>query len=53
MASVHCTPHYEYKGYHGCDAFCQLEIAIIAPGNTLVVFIEHPDNNGTSVTNRP
>lgn len=37
---------YEYKGFHGCDSTCDLEIY-----NNLVICSERGDNEGTSVTN--
>ena len=51
-ATISYSIHYPYEGYHGSSAFCQLIVATIPPGTSLVVLTEHPENAGTSVTNR-
>ena len=37
---------FKYKGFHGCDCVCNLEIY-----NNLVIITEREDNEGTSITN--
>lgn len=37
---------YEYKGFHGCDCVCDLEIH-----RNLVIATERDDNEGTSIIN--
>lgn len=37
---------YEYKGFHGCESVCNLEIH-----QNLVIITEREDNEGTSITN--
>ncbi|MXV82380.1 hypothetical protein F4Z98_03320 [Candidatus Poribacteria bacterium] len=37
---------YEYKGFHGCDSVCNLEIH-----QNLVICSSREDNKGTSITN--
>ena len=42
---------YHFRGFHGCDAFCALEILRIPDGRSVVIATELKDNPGTSVTN--
>lgn len=44
--------HYDYPGYFNYESFCDLKVATIPPGHTLVIFTEVEENVGTSVTNR-
>ena len=41
---------FQYKGFHGCQAQCEIEIHR-HPEFTAVVCSERDDNPGTSVTN--
>ena len=42
---------YRFRGFHGCDASCALEIMRILDGRSVVIATEMKDNPGTSVTN--
>ena len=43
---------FVYKGYHGCESKCEIEIQrMIYVGRVVVVATELPDNPGTSITN--
>jgi len=42
---------YRFRGFHGCDAWCSLEILRGRDGQTVVIATELKDNPGTSVTN--
>ena len=43
---------YDYPGYRDCPSFCNLDLTILPDGAAFVICAEHPDNPGTSVTNR-
>ena len=42
---------YRFRGFHGCDAWCALEILRAPDGQTVVIATEVKDNPGTSITN--
>lgn len=42
---------YRFRGFHGCQSWCSLEIQRLNDERTLVVATELMDNPGTSVTN--
>jgi hypothetical protein len=42
---------YPYRGFHGCDAWCQLEIPSLGDDHIVVIVTEVKDNPGTSITN--
>ena len=42
---------FEYRGFHGCQSFCKLQVLPLADGRTAVIATELEDNPGTSVTN--
>ncbi len=42
---------FEYRGFRGCQSFCDLEIIPVKDGRTVAIAIEREDNRGTSVTN--
>lgn len=42
---------FEYRGFHGCQCICDLEIIPVPDGRTVVIATEREDNPGTSVTN--
>jgi hypothetical protein len=42
---------FRFRGFHGCQCVCDLEIIPIADGRTVVIATEREDNSGTSVTN--
>ena len=42
---------YRFRGFHGCEAWCALEILRAASGQTVVIATEVEDNPGTSITN--
>src|SRR5881392_1844171 len=42
---------YRFCGFHGCDAWCALEILKGKDGKTVVIATEVKDNAGTSITN--
>ena len=42
---------FEYRGFHGCQSFCKVEVIPVADGRTVVIATELADNPGTSVTN--
>jgi hypothetical protein len=42
---------YPYRGFHGCDASCKLEILSLVDGRTAVIATEVKNNPGTSITN--
>jgi hypothetical protein len=42
---------YRFRGFHGCDAWCALEILKVKDGRTVVIATEVENNPGTSVTN--
>ena len=42
---------FRFRGFHGQEAFCRLEILPIADGRTVVIATELEDNPGTSITN--
>jgi hypothetical protein len=42
---------YRFRGFHGCDAWCALEILKGKDGKTVVIATEVKDNPGTSITN--
>jgi hypothetical protein len=42
---------YQFRGFHGCQAWCQLEILPLVDGRTVVIATEVKDNPGTSITN--
>jgi hypothetical protein len=42
---------YRFRGFHGCDAWCALEILQGRGGRTVVIATEVKDNPGTSITN--
>jgi hypothetical protein len=42
---------YRFRGFHGCDAWCALEILPASHGRTVVIATEVKDNPGTSITN--
>src|SRR5438552_13682293 len=42
---------YRFRGFHGCDAWCALEILEGKDGKTVVIATEVKDNPGTSITN--
>src|SRR2546421_12763932 len=42
---------YRYRGFHGCESWCGLEIIPIDGGKTVIIATELADNPGTSVTN--
>jgi len=42
---------FRYRGFHGNEAWCALEILPLADGRTVVIATETADNPGTSVTN--
>ena len=39
---------YRFRGFHGCDAWCALEILKGKDGGTVVIATEVKDNPGTS-----
>ena len=43
---------FKYPGYRDCHSFCNLDLTLLPEGTAFVVCAEHPDNPGTSVTNR-
>ena len=42
---------YHYRGYHGCDSKCGVEIIEDRNGQVTVIFTELLCNQGTSITN--
>lgn len=42
---------YHYRGFHGCQSWCELEILSMGDMRTVVIATEVEDNPGTSVTN--
>jgi hypothetical protein len=42
---------FEFRGLHGCDSICSLEIIPVQAGRTVVIATELKDNFGTSITN--
>src|ERR1700683_2515523 len=42
---------YRYRGFHGCQSHCGLEIIRTQCGKTVVIATELADNPGKSVTN--
>jgi hypothetical protein len=42
---------FQYRGFHGCQCVCSLEILRLADGRTAVIATELQDNPGTSITN--
>ena len=42
---------FEFRGFHGCQCVCDLEVIQTADGRTVVIATEREDNSGTSVTN--
>ena len=42
---------FRFRGFHGCDACCALEILKAKDGRNVVIVTELKDNPGTSVTN--
>ena len=42
---------YHFRGFHGCDACCALEILKGKDGRTVVIATEVKDSPGTSITN--
>jgi len=43
--------HFEFRGFQGKPAICQLEILQLRDGRRAVIATEREDNPGTSVTN--
>lgn len=43
--------HYRFRGCHGCDARCALELLRTKNRRTVVIATELKDNLGTSITN--
>ena len=42
---------YKFKGFHGCDSKCDIEIIRRGDGKIVVIATELDDNPGTSITN--
>src|SRR5437870_4300282 len=42
---------FHFYGFHGCTAWCALEILRLDDGRTVVIATEVKDNPGTSITN--
>jgi hypothetical protein len=42
---------HRFRGFHGCDGWCALEILRAKDGKTVVIATEVKDNPGTSITN--
>jgi hypothetical protein len=42
---------YDYKGFWGCDACCDIEVHRRSDGKYVFITTELPNNPGTSVTN--
>src|ERR1700751_2580671 len=42
---------YDFKGFWGCDACCDIEVHRRSDGKCVFIASEVPDNPGTSVTN--
>jgi hypothetical protein len=42
---------YDYKGFWGCDACCDIEVHKRSDGKSVFIATELPENPGTSVTN--
>lgn len=42
---------YRFKGFHGCDSWCRVEILPGTEDRTIVIVTELPDNPGTTITN--
>ena len=42
---------FRFRGLHGCESWCKLEIVPVRDGRTVVTATEEKDNPGTSVTN--
>lgn len=42
---------FEFRGFHGCQCFCSLEIVPATDGHKVVIATELQDNPGTSITN--
>ena len=40
-----------YRGFHGCDSWCDIEVVRVSDACTVVIVTEVDDNPGTSVTN--
>ena len=47
---LHYDALYLYRGFHACLSYCWLRI-YTAPGQSVVLATEMPDNPGTSITN--
>lgn len=42
---------FEYRGLHGCQSICSLELLFLQDGRVVAIATELPNNPGTSVTN--